>query len=118
MYKRQHDDLIAFTDESEERDLPATAGPPPWKVLIVDDDPEVHSVTRFVLQDLRIFGRPLRLLYAYDGKQARALLREHLDIAVALLDVVMETDQAGLELVGHIRDTLGLLCLLYTSRCV
>ena len=104
-----HDDLIAFTDESEERDLPATAGPPPWKVLIVDDDPEVHSVTRFVLQDLRIFGRPLRLLYAYDGKQARALLREHLDIAVALLDVVMETDQAGLELVGHIRDTLGLL---------
>ncbi|MEI2782627.1 MAG: EAL domain-containing protein [Candidatus Competibacter sp.] len=81
----------------------------PWKLLVVDDDHEVHSATRFVLHDLTIFGRPLRLLHAYTIQQAREHLREHPDIAVALLDVVMETDQAGLELVGYIRDTLGLL---------
>lgn len=81
----------------------------PWKLLVVDDDHEVHSATRFVLHDLTIFGRPLRLLHAYTIQQAREHLREHPDIAVALLDAVMETDQAGLELVGYIRDTLGLL---------
>ncbi|MDG4595310.1 MAG: DUF3369 domain-containing protein [Candidatus Contendobacter sp.] len=81
---------------------------PPWKLLVVDDDPEVHSVTRFVLQDLRIFDRPLRLLHAHSAQEARERLRQHPDIAVALVDVVMETDQAGLDLVEYIRDQLGL----------
>ncbi len=103
------DDLISFENDLEPADAPRYAGPPPWVILVVDDDHEVHSATRFVLHDLTIFGRPLRLLHAYTIQQAREHLREHPDIAVALLDVVMETDQAGLELVGYIRDTLGLL---------
>ena len=81
----------------------------PWKLLVVDDDPEVHSVTRFVLHDLRIFDRPLRLLHAHSAQEARERLRQHPDIAVALVDVVMETDQAGLDLVEYIRDQLGLM---------
>ncbi|MDG4552412.1 MAG: EAL domain-containing protein [Candidatus Contendobacter sp.] len=81
---------------------------PPWKLLVVDDDPEVHSVTRFVLHDLRIFDRPLRLLHAHSAQEARERLRQHPDIAVALVDVVMETDQAGLDLVEYIRNQLGL----------
>ncbi|MGV7929295.1 MAG: DUF3369 domain-containing protein [Spirochaetota bacterium] len=83
-------------------------GAPPWKLLVVDDDPEVHGVTRFVLHDIRIFDRPLRLIYADSGAQARELLRDHPDVAVALLDVVMETEYAGLDLVRHIRDELKL----------
>ncbi|MDG4560420.1 MAG: DUF3369 domain-containing protein [Candidatus Competibacter sp.] len=82
---------------------------PPWNLLVVDDDPEVHGVTRFVLHDLRIFNRPLRLLHAHSAHEARERLRQHPDIAVALVDVVMETDQAGLDLVEYIRDQLGLM---------
>ncbi|MCP5133110.1 MAG: EAL domain-containing protein [Gammaproteobacteria bacterium] len=79
-----------------------------WKLLVVDDNPEVHAVTQFVLNKLHIFGRPLRLLHAYSGLEAHKHLREHPDIAVALLDVVMETEQAGLDLVEYIRDELKL----------
>ena len=80
---------------------------PQVRVLVVDDDDEVHDVTRFVLHDLRIFGRPLNLLYAHSARQARAVLRQHPDTAVALLDVVMETERAGLDLVGYLRDELN-----------
>lgn len=100
------DDLIPFADETQ---LDASSrGIEPWKLLVVDDDPEVHHVTQFVLHDRRILGRPVCLLHAYDGLQARSELREHPDVAVALLDVVMETERAGLDLVGYIRDDLGL----------
>ncbi|HRD66577.1 MAG TPA: EAL domain-containing protein [Candidatus Competibacter sp.] len=104
------DELVWLTNDVDEETpvSPSATGPLPWKVLVVDDDPEVHGVTRFVLQELRIFGRPLRLLHAYDGAQAREHLRQHPDVAVALLDVVMETEQAGLDLVGYIRDELRL----------
>ncbi|MFZ1830558.1 MAG: hypothetical protein WAW42_17715, partial [Candidatus Competibacteraceae bacterium] len=103
------DELFPLTDDSNiTSDASWGVGATPWKLLVVDDDPEVHSVTRFVLNDLLIFGRPLRLTHAYDGRQGREQLREHPDIAVALLDVVMETEQAGLDLVGYIRNELKL----------
>jgi diguanylate cyclase (GGDEF)-like protein len=104
------DELFPLTDDSNiTSDASWGVGAPPWKLLVVDDDPEVHSVTRFVLNDLLIFGRPLRLTHAYDGRQGREQLREHPDIAVALLDVVMETEQAGLDLVEYIRNALKLM---------
>ncbi|KAB2921420.1 MAG: DUF3369 domain-containing protein, partial [Candidatus Contendobacter sp.] len=102
------DELLDWTDAAEPAAAPPPANAPPWKLLVVDDDPEVHGVTRFVLHDLRIFDRPLCLLYAHSAQEARARLREHPDVAVALVDVVMETDRAGLDLVEHIRDDLGL----------
>ncbi|HJU40366.1 MAG TPA: DUF3369 domain-containing protein [Tahibacter sp.] len=83
------------------------AARPPWKVLIVDDEPEVHNVTRLVLSSFRFAERPLELLSAYSSKQAETLLLEHGDTAVVLLDVVMETEQAGLDLVRTIRGALG-----------
>jgi diguanylate cyclase (GGDEF)-like protein len=101
------DELVPFGDDIQEHESPPSGGTP-WKVLVVDDDDEVHDVTRFVLHDLRIFGRPLNLLYAHSARQARAVLRQHPDTAVALLDVVMETERAGLDLVGYLRDELGL----------
>jgi CheY-like chemotaxis protein len=101
------DELFPLTDDIDRSDA-SNESSLPWKLLVVDDDPEVHSVTRFVLNELRILGRPLRLVHAYDGRQGREQLREHPDIAVALLDVVMETEQAGLDLVKYIRDELKL----------
>ncbi|MDG4552414.1 MAG: EAL domain-containing protein [Candidatus Contendobacter sp.] len=101
------DELLDWND-AEPPQASQSANASPWKLLVVDDDPEVHSVTRFVLHDLRIFDRPLRLLHAHSAQEARERLRQHPDIAVALVDVVMETDQAGLDLVEYIRNQLGL----------
>ncbi|HYD68569.1 diguanylate cyclase [Azospirillum sp.] len=79
----------------------------PWRVLIVDDDPEVHAVTRLALAKVRFKGRRLEMLSAYSAAQAADTLRDTPDIAIVLLDVVMETDDAGLRLVRTIRDVLA-----------
>ncbi len=81
------DDWIPLTHDLEKPNNSLAVDPSPWKILVVDDDPEVHEVTDFVPRDLRLFGRPLRLLPAHDGAQARAWLREHPDLAVALLAI-------------------------------
>ena len=80
---------------------------PPWKLLVVDDEPDVCALTRLCLQDFRFAERGLDILQASSAYEARKLLTEHADVAVALIDIVMETDDAGLRLVEHIRKTLG-----------
>lgn len=79
----------------------------PWTVLVVDDDPDVIEVTRLVLEDLEFEGRRLNLLQATSLQQARALFCGEPPIAVALIDVVMESEHAGLDLVMHVRNELG-----------
>jgi diguanylate cyclase (GGDEF)-like protein len=76
-------------------------------VLIVDDDADVHSTTTFALGALEMHGRPLEFLHAYSAAEAIDVLARERDIAVILLDVVMEQADAGLHLVRHVRDTLG-----------
>lgn len=78
-----------------------------WKILIVDDEPEVHVVTRLALSDFQFQHKTLSFLNAYSGEEAKALLAEHSDIAIVLLDVVMETDDAGLQVARYIRETLN-----------
>jgi len=85
---------------------PAPSAAPPWKLLVVDDEPEVHLITRMVLKDYVFEGRPLRILDAGSAAEARELLTGHPDVAVILLDVVMETDHSGLDLVKWIRGEL------------
>ncbi|EWH09877.1 response regulator receiver modulated metal dependent phosphohydrolase [Catenovulum agarivorans DS-2] len=77
-----------------------------WKILVVDDDNFIHQVTGLVLNDLEIEGRKLQLLNAYSGSEAKAILQQEQDIALAFVDVVMETDHAGLDLVHWIRTEL------------
>ncbi|HOX71450.1 MAG: DUF3369 domain-containing protein [Dokdonella sp.] len=98
---------MGLIDDSLEYALEPTGVVPSWKVLIVDDEPEIHQVTRLVLGNFRFAGRQLQLISAYSSVEAEALLREHADTAVILLDVVMETEQAGLDLVRTIRDELN-----------
>ncbi|UTW59918.1 DUF3369 domain-containing protein [Kordiimonas sp. SCSIO 12603] len=78
-----------------------------WKVLIVDDEDEIHSVTKMALKGYEFGGRQLEYLDAYSAADARQILKEHSDIALILLDVVMESDNAGLDLVHYIRGDLG-----------
>lgn len=79
----------------------------PWKVLLVDDEDDLHTVLHMVLKDMVVDGAPLHLLDARSAAEARVLLAQHPDIAVILLDVVMETEFAGLHLVTHIRKELS-----------
>lgn len=79
-----------------------------WRILITDDEPDVHQATVFALRDTQILGRKLEFLHAYDSKEAVKVLAEVSDIAVILLDVVMETPSAGLDLVNEIRNRMKL----------
>lgn len=79
---------------------------PPWLVLVVDDDPEVHSVTKLALDGFRFAGRRLQFLHAHSGAEARRMLSENHGVAVMLLDVVMESDGSGLEVVQFVRNEL------------
>jgi signal transduction histidine kinase len=79
---------------------------PRWKVAVIDDDPAVHSGTRFALADYQLNGQPLEILSASSAAEGRDLLASHPDFAAVLLDVIMETDSAGLDLVHYIRNTL------------
>jgi CheY-like chemotaxis protein len=74
-----------------------------WCVLLVDDEPEVHSVTQLALRGFEFNGRKLELVSAYSAAQARDIFLTRNDIALAMVDVVMETDHAGLDLVRHVR---------------
>lgn len=78
----------------------------PWNVLVVDDEEQVHSITKLVLDRYQFEGRKLHFLHAYSAKEAREILSTHDDIALVLLDVVMESDQAGLLLAKYIRQEL------------
>ncbi|MBI3146334.1 MAG: DUF3369 domain-containing protein, partial [Pseudogulbenkiania sp.] len=79
----------------------------PWRVLVVDDEPDVHAVTRLALQGVGYKGRGIELLGAYSAKEGMEILRGEKDIALVLLDVVMESDHAGLEMVREVREGLG-----------
>ncbi|CAN7525854.1 DUF3369 domain-containing protein [Pseudoduganella sp. LjRoot289] len=96
------DDDMQFDDEA----APPPAALPPWQVLIVDDDVSVHQVTQLVMGDFMFDGRPLRFTHCYSAAEARAVLADA-QFALILLDVVMESEHAGLDLVRHIRDELG-----------
>lgn len=79
----------------------------PWVVLIVDDEPEVHQVTQLVLSSYRFEQQPLELVHAYSKKEAINILNSRTDVALVLLDVIMESEEAGLECVQYIREVLG-----------
>ena len=101
------DDDLIFLDDGEPGDADAPRqGPPDWKILIVDDEEEIHTVTKMVLNGFIFRDAGLSFISAHSAREARALIREHPDIAVAIVDVVMETDDAGLEFTRFIREEL------------
>src|SRR5262245_39939108 len=97
------DDIVHLIDDPGDR--PPEQGPR-WKIAVIDDEPAVHDGTRFALSDYRLNGQGLEILSAYSAAEGRELMRRHSDVAVVLLDVIMETDTAGLNLVEFIRKDL------------
>jgi len=91
---------------SEEENLLPTLATNTWKVLIVDDDDEVHTVTRLSLSDFSFEEKSIDFISAYSGNEAKRILSERNDIALVLLDVVMESDDAGLKVSKYIRNEL------------
>lgn len=105
----QDHDSIVF---KEEYDTPSTQPPSghearPWKIMVIDDDHDVHTMTHMVLRDYLFEKRPVTFLFGVSGEDAKRLMADHPDTAILLLDVVMEREQAGLEAVQFIRKTLN-----------
>jgi signal transduction histidine kinase len=98
------DDIVQLVDDADHRQLSAPARR--WKIAVIDDEPAVHDGTRFALSDYRLNGQGLEILSAYSAAEGRQLMRSNPDVAVLLLDVIMESDTAGLELVEFIRHEL------------
>ncbi|WP_286232558.1 HD domain-containing phosphohydrolase [Thalassotalea sediminis] len=94
-----------FKEEAPENSINerTTASDKVWRILVVDDDESVHQITRLVLGDSIIEGRNLEIVSAFSAIEARQVLAEDDDFCMAFVDVVMETDHAGLELVEWIR---------------
>ncbi len=97
------DDELIFVEESSSSALTRKK---PWKIIVADDEEEVHAVTRMVLEGFSFDGRELEVFSAYSGKETIRLLHEYADTALLLLDVVMEHETTGLEVVKYIRDEL------------
>jgi len=97
-------DILRIIDDGDQPGPDSAARP--WKIAVIDDDPAVHEGTRFALSDYSLNGRGLEIVSAHSAAEGLALMREHGDIAVVLLDVIMETDSAGLDLVDYIRNEL------------
>lgn len=98
-----------YMEFSEETDDANTVKPnegDKWKIMIVDDDVEVHNVTKLVLNDFMYKNSRLEFLSAYSAKQAKSIIDNNRDISVMLLDVVMEEEDSGLKLVNYIRNEL------------
>ncbi|HKO72625.1 MAG TPA: DUF3369 domain-containing protein [Bradyrhizobium sp.] len=100
----EQDDLLYLIEDTGTAPEASTARK--WKVAVIDDDPAVHEGTRFALSDYELRGQTLEILSAYSAAEGRSLMRDHPDIAAVLLDVIMETDAAGLDLVDYIRNEL------------
>lgn len=93
---------IIFAEETESNQPERS-----WRVLIVDDEIEVHQVTKLALSDFTFEEKSLTFISAYSAQEAKQLIQTYPDIAIIFLDVVMETETAGLQLVKYIREELN-----------
>tara|TARA_R110001592_G_scaffold77_3_gene504 strand:+ start:2951 stop:4492 length:1542 start_codon:yes stop_codon:yes gene_type:complete len=99
-------DFIFKEEPAESEDLTAAKSAKKWRILVVDDDDSVHQVTKLVLADAEIENRQLEIISVYSMEEAKEKLLKDNDFCMAFVDVVMETDHAGLELVRWIREDL------------
>lgn len=99
-------DLMTFADPAGNPGHDIDPPPAGWKLAVIDDDQAVHDGTRYALRNYRLRGRGFDLIGAHSGAEGFELLRRNPDTAIVLLDVVMETEDAGLKLARRIREDL------------
>lgn len=95
------DDILSFdSEEHSESDASDFVN-----ILVVDDEPEVHKVTNLALSNHTYKGFKFRLHDALSACEAKGKY-EHVEskLVVALLDVVMESELAGLYLAKWIKE--------------
>lgn len=95
---------LIFADENELKNENDNSS---WSVLIVDDDYEVHAVTKLALHDFKFDNKKLNLVSAYSGEEAKDILSNNSDFSFVILDIVMESNDAGLKVVNFIRNELN-----------
>ncbi len=78
-----------------------------WKILIVDDEPEVHLLTKLTLKDFNFKDKKIEFTSAYSEKECIDILSKNQDFNIILLDVVMENETSGLSIVEFIRNELN-----------
>ncbi|WP_018691274.1 bifunctional diguanylate cyclase/phosphodiesterase [Algicola sagamiensis] len=100
------DDLMIFAEESDEPAEEESSKEEPWRILMVDDEPQIHQATNLVMQGFSFAGRSLEMVSCYSAQEALDHLKNDRNFACMLIDVVMETDDAGLRLVQSIREDL------------
>ena len=100
VFANENNDELLLTNKDNEQNQNS------WKILIVDDENEIHNVTKLALDDFVFEDKKLKFISAYSGKQAIQIIQENPDIAIILLDVIMEHEKAGLELVKYVRESL------------
>ena len=99
-----HENIVFAAEEAKETSVRKNRN---WKLLIVDDEEDVHSITRMVLEGFEFEGQRLEFLSAFSAKEGLRVMAANPDVAVMLLDVVMETGHAGLDLARQVREELG-----------
>ena len=100
------DELFSFIEETPDSQSPIETQSP-WVLLIVDDEPQVHEATTLTLRRGRVANRPFRFLHAHSAAQAREIILSEPQIDLVLLDVMMETRDAGLKLVKELRGPMA-----------
>lgn len=78
-----------------------------WHILIIDDEKSIHDITNLALRKLKIENRPIKLHSAFSAKEAKEILQGETEFCAAFVDVIMESDDAGLVLIDWIRNTLA-----------
>jgi response regulator RpfG family c-di-GMP phosphodiesterase len=79
---------------------------PVYKILIADDDEEVHKISTLMLKDFEFEGRKIEILHAYSGQETIEICKRNSDIAILFLDVVMEKNHSGLHVIKVLREDL------------
>lgn len=104
-FSETDDDILEFEEEETDNDAINTSLSA-WKIIIVDDEPTVHQVTKLALKNFVFDGKPVTFFSGYSSQDAKELIAAHPDTALILLDVVMDTSDAGLQIVKYIREQL------------
>ncbi|TDQ40832.1 ATP-binding response regulator [Aureibacillus halotolerans] len=104
---RHSDDMLLNDLWEEDPEETEETSEKAWKFMIIDDEPEVHRVTKMVLNDFYFEGRPVEFISGYSGAEAKRLMASHPETAILLLDAVMEHEAAGIEVVQYVREQLN-----------
>ncbi|MDP6506139.1 MAG: SpoIIE family protein phosphatase, partial [Planctomycetota bacterium] len=108
LFQDEESEDQSFLDLEDEDESDSDDERESWTILIVDDEPEIHAVTRLALEGFQFDGKPIRFVDAHSAAEAKELIQQHSDTALVLLDVVMEEEDSGLQFVKFVREEMRL----------